>query len=92
MFGKAAWTFGIGALLFLSACATTEGELPAPDDRMSSYDEGLEEGCESAYALGGATQYRFRKSIGRYNNDAQYRKGWDEGHGNCEDKRDLYSR
>ncbi|MFO0753762.1 MAG: hypothetical protein U0411_10625 [Thermodesulfovibrionales bacterium] len=92
MFGKAARVFGLGALLFLSACATTERDLPAEHSQASSYEEGLEEGCESAYALGGNTQYRLKKSIGRYNNDAQYMKGWDEGYNRCRDKRDLFTR
>lgn len=92
MFRKAVWGFGFGAVLFFSACATTESDLPVPGDRLSPYDEALEEGCESAYALGGNTQYRLKKNISRYNNDAQYRKGWDEGYNKCRDKRDLFFR
>lgn len=73
-----------GALVLLA------GAPPASAAPMmgSSYREAYAQGCASGYADAGRDGFRlgYRKDVERYTADADYRRGWDEGHAACYDE------
>lgn len=76
-----------------SAAACTPGlvnpQIPPPGS--SALQDGYLAGCPSGFTDAGRDGYQqdYRKDAARYAGDADYRQGWDQGHGACyeEEKR-----
>lgn len=83
-------------LLFWVALLAIMGCAPAPEEHIyrvhrgqvkagmdSAYAQGYADGCSSAWYLEGFREYPFRKNAVRTQHDAQYARGWREGHRVC---------
>ncbi len=76
-----------------AAAACTPGLInpQIPPAGSSELQEGYLAGCPSGFTDAGRDGYQqaYRKDAARYAGDADYRQGWDQGHGACyeEEKR-----
>jgi hypothetical protein len=71
------------ALMVLSCCGGNALPQGSPD-----FMQGYRDGCASGYSDAGWEIYydRYRKDHEAYAASADYRRGWDEGHGLCYQK------
>ncbi len=67
--------------LLAAACANPN----IPQDSSAAYAFGYAEGCDSGYSEASRDGYSlaYRKDQARYESDAEYRGGWDEGYIVC---------
>lgn len=59
-------------------------EPPPGEGQPAAYTEGYNDGCESGRKAGGHPFSVFIKNTQRYEVEAAYQKGWDEGYNTCE--------
>ena len=65
----------------IAGCATAlEQQIRAVEHQPPAFRDGYRDGCESGLSAGGAgMQYKFSKSVQRYDSDGLYTGGWDAG-------------
>lgn len=62
----------------LAACGTYTPRWPPPADASAAYRAGYTDGCFTGTQKGTLDPYpRVRKDEARYENDPEYREGWD---------------
>ena len=69
-------------ILCLTGCVS-EREMMIKQGYPPVYADGYQDGCSSGNNAGGSLFDQFKKNIQSYNNDSNYRKGWDDGYRQC---------
>jgi hypothetical protein len=77
-------TTSVAAVVSLGMCTGPSVEGPSPDERPPTYADGYRDGCESAKHAAGWPLTLHGRDNSRYENDPQYRQGYDSGYNNCE--------
>lgn len=70
----------------LAGCAGANlVDVRQPPPGPPAFRDGYVDGCLSGFSDGRWYNYAqsYRKDIGRYQADSDYRKGWDDGHSAC---------
>ena len=72
------------AVALIFAAAGCMAEFPGVPAGTFAFRLGFTDGCDSGYHSGGNTTYQFRKDTARFADDADYKRGWIRGFGECQ--------
>ena len=76
-------------ILYLTGCASQK-EIMLKQGYPPAYAEGYQDGCNSGNNAAGSIVDQFKKNIQRYEQDSNYRQGWDDGYKQCKAKQDSF--
>lgn len=70
----------------LAACATTAAPAIGPGGTAAppAYADGYRAGCNSGYVAAGHPYYAFTKDLDRFETEALYQAGWNDGFAVCQ--------
>ena len=68
---------------FLLTACVTEGELLKDRGYPEAYTQGYDDGCSSGKKAGGSWFDEFKKDVHRFQRDADYHDGWQDGFEEC---------
>lgn len=83
--------WGLGICIFLSGCAglspsrylSNKQTFMVNQGNPPSYVDGYVDGCSSGRRLGGDKRFVYRKNSSRFDKEALYATGWQQGQINC---------
>ena len=73
---------GLILLLLLNGCAS-EGQRLMNEGASPAYAQGYDDGCASGKKSAGDMFAQFHKNIRLYQQNSDYRQGWNDGHEEC---------
>ncbi len=85
----------IVTLLFVILCLTgcaSQKEMMIRQGYPPAYAEGYQDGCTSGNNAAGSIMDQFRKNVQQYQQDTNYRQGWDDGYKQCKAKQDAFQK
>ncbi len=56
------------------------------------YAEGFQDGCGSGENAAGSIADQFKKDVQSYNDNSDYRQGWNDGYKQCKAKQDAFQK
>ncbi len=74
---------GILGIAALSGCAPKGEQVMIQNAKSSDYATGYGDGCESGRADAGSVTSMAQKDGEKYQNNSQYKEGWDTGFREC---------
>ena len=74
---------GILGVSILSGCGPRGEQVMIQNSKSSDYSTGYGDGCESGRADAGSVMSVAQKDEEKYQNNAQYKEGWDSGFREC---------
>lgn len=69
--------------LLLTGCGGTEGQRLMQEGASPAYAQGYDDGCSSGKKAAGNMFAQFHKNVQNYQDNADYRMGWNDGHEEC---------
>ncbi len=72
-------------LLLLAGCAS-EGQRLMQEGASPEYAQGFDDGCASGKKSAGDMFSQFHKNVRAYQQNSDYRQGWNDGHEECEEE------
>ncbi len=69
--------------VLLTGCGGTEGQRLMQEGASPAYARGYDDGCSSGKKAAGDMFAQFHKNVREYQENSDYRQGWDDGHEEC---------
>ncbi|HEB51375.1 MAG TPA: hypothetical protein ENI89_12290 [Desulfobulbus sp.] len=73
----------LAGMLLQTGCGPTRGQQMTQEGASVEYGRGFDDGCSSGKKAAGDMFSQFRKNVGLYQQNADYRLGWNDGHEEC---------
>ncbi len=72
-----------GILLIQTGCGPSQGQRLVQEGASTEYGQGFDDGCSSGKKAAGDMFSQFHKNVRLYQQDTDYRQGWNDGHEEC---------
>jgi len=72
----------ISGIVMFSGCAST-AEMMRQQGYGPNYSQGYGDGCTSGKKAGGSMFDQFKKDVRRFDSNAKYKEGWNDGYKEC---------